>query len=53
MPLKSCHCEECQRRSNPLRLLRGVYPEQNNEILPPYLIRGQNDKKRRVRNDSP
>ena len=24
--------------------LHGVYPEQNNEILPPYLIRGQNDK---------
>jgi len=23
-------------RGNPMRLLHGVYPEQNNQILPPY-----------------
>jgi hypothetical protein len=36
-----------RRRGNLMRLLHGVYPEQNNEIL----RFAQNDKKRRVRND--
>jgi hypothetical protein len=40
-----------RRRGNPVRLLHGVYPEQNKEILPLHFIQGQNDKKRRVRND--
>jgi hypothetical protein len=36
-----------KRRGNPVRLLHGVYPEQNSEIL----RFAQNDKRRRVRND--
>jgi len=39
-------------RGNLKGLLHGVYPEQNNEILPLRLIQGQNGKKRRVRNDT-
>jgi len=41
-----------RRRGNLMRLLHGVYPEQNNEILPLRLTQGQNDKNRRVRNDT-
>ena len=41
-----------KRRGNLMRLLHGAYPEQNNEILPLRLTQGQNDKKRRVRNDN-
>ncbi len=33
------------------RLPRGVYPERN-EILPLHFIQGQNDRKRRARNDT-
>ena len=32
--------------------LHGVYPEQNKEILPLRLTQGQNDKKRRIRDDT-
>jgi hypothetical protein len=31
--------------------LHGVYPEQYVEILPLHFIQGQNDRRRRVRND--
>jgi hypothetical protein len=41
-----------RRRGNPMGLLHGVYPEYNNEILPLHFIQGQNDKERRVRNDT-
>ena len=30
---------------NLMGLLHGVYPEQNNEILPLHFVQGQNDKK--------
>ena len=44
----SCFTLPARRRGNPVRLLHGVYPEQNSEIL----RFAQNDKRRRVRNDT-
>jgi len=40
---------KAKRRGNLVRLLHGVYPEQDNEIL----RFAQNDKRRRVRNETP
>ena len=47
-----CLTVPARRRGNPGSLPHGVYAERKKESLPLHSIQGQNDKKRRVSNDT-